>query len=682
MTLREAHAQLTDLRARHAFRSGQSEELRALWLQIDEAAKQAVRAPDRVRWLWLSLEIAALLDFFQRQWEVLDELEKLDPGQRDRVVRKRARLLIQWGKDDGADTPKLTFPEFRKRAKRLAGEAVAENETSLFYGLFLYAGLPHLFPEFSRSGKYPEEMIALWDACLEWTSGAKMDEEQMVALIRKILAVEEQAQVALIYAFQVSLQIHIRRAANEAREDSAVSAPVAPGIPTPLALLQRMQRNFSVEQMGVAADYLTKKHWVEISCFPYPTDGPTKTLLAQLRYETLAGREKLVPAEVIQYLRLAICGFDFWRDKPELERILRQARQLMERAGVTDETDQPAWREVWGRLHYLAGEDEISARHFLKAAELEKAHPGKGPLTKAYHTFCPYELLDFENAPEDGPYSKRATETDLTALDRLGDDPYPGLIATASDKKYFLRYGETYIRTLRAHDAEAPVLFHIIDLDDAGREFFAQLASRFKGLFLSSERAAHPQPYYYASVRFLRAHDILERARRPVLFTDIDLQFRSSFRPIFAYGRQFDMMLRHHNRPCSPNVSHAAQLTRYPRLEPWDSITAGALLVTPNPQGLKMAAALSRMMQAFIARFSRQNATNWFIDQNMLYQFDRWLARHPEMKLGNLEDIELTFGRRSAYDIVASLGWDIGGIFNYATFGAPRRTAASVPPKP
>jgi hypothetical protein len=58
---------------------------------------------------------------------------------------------------------------------------------------------------------------------------------------------------------------------------------------------------------------------------------------------------------------------------------------------------------------------------------------------------------------------------------------------------------------------------------------------------------------------------------------------------------------------------------------------------------LQLADLTRKTAAAFITKCGGQNATNWWMDQNILYQFERMIAKDQTIKRGNFEDLHIPY---------------------------------------
>jgi hypothetical protein len=639
MVYRDVQAKYTALRSRHSDRSDHSAELNELSSQIQEQLDHPkTKERDRARWLWLSLDIAALLENRRKQLELVDELAKCKFANQPKVAKIRMGLLVQSGQDS-ANARRLSPKEFREKAKTLVGSAEMDAGWGLRRSLIYKADLPHFLPHFHRSEKPNEELALLWDETIALTGAENSSMERLLAVTRKMLEIRGDSASTLIYAFLGSLHLHIHQAGASALAYPEPVTAKVDGVPTPLEIIELMMKEFSHKQLAESLNYLLHQYLKEIFFYPYVLDEKTKKIFVEHYHESLSEKWKfkLTMPDIRQYLRLSTLRFQFWEDATERQVVLAKARGLVKRAGASEDSTVPDWQEIQATICFLEQRQDAASAHLLKAASLKIA---AGDFSKsAVNTFVPYESLK-EEYDHHGAYACEAVKADLSALDGLAANPYPGVVITTADSKYFLQYGKRYAESLREHEPDAPLLFHVIDLNDAARELYQSLSAKYKDVFLSSETAIYPRPFYYATVRLLRAFDFVSHAKRPVLFTDIDMKFNSGTRHVFEYAKDFDLMFRIFNRLRIVLKSKKIVLERYPVATPWDRVNASAMLFNATPVGLEMADAVSRMSGAFITRFGPQkNATNWWIDQNILYQFERWFAADGRARVGNLEDI-------------------------------------------
>jgi hypothetical protein len=236
----------------------------------------------------------------------------------------------------------------------------------------------------------------------------------------------------------------------------------------------------------------------------------------------------------------------------------------------------------------------------------------------AYRQGSLIEDRDYVAALGEGPAAPVPIEWPATPTDEGGT-----IVAAACDGNYFRLFAPGFVRSLGLVIPAATAHIHVIAPESSLAEQVAQLAAMAPGLALniSTEPAG---PYrsgaYYASNRFLVAPALIERYRRPIVLTDIDIEFTAPLDDLLAAVAACDFAGFRHDG-AGPASRYPAVLTRW----------------TPAER--------SRVLLDRLNRFIRSKLDipwpfNWMLDQAALVSVLRW-ARHdrPEIELGIVNDL-------------------------------------------
>ncbi|MFB2550753.1 hypothetical protein [Ensifer soli] len=308
----------------------------------------------------------------------------------------------------------------------------------------------------------------------------------------------------------------------------------------------------------------------------------------------------------------------------------------------------------------------------LRAAETERGWtPAFDVLLSGRHSFLPEALRTapvFDEAAS--PFGDGAVALELHGATKgIGDGP---TLLACADPKYFARFADTYLRTLRRQGCRLPVHFHIVNPTPQTFALHETLAREFGALSLSVERLEVKKTTYYACVRFLRAPAFLSMLGTDILLSDIDTRFSRDPMPFFADGRvkAADAVLRYYDKMrVTVAVDRNELCYRYPRILPWHHVNAACLLLKNTAGGRRMAELIRAEMARHLDAVMARPGSGWWADQNALLAVYLTARReHPEIRIANVEEVGMPFGAfapAASAEAAAPLGE------NLAIFGGP-----------
>lgn len=293
-----------------------------------------------------------------------------------------------------------------------------------------------------------------------------------------------------------------------------------------------------------------------------------------------------------------------------------------------------------------AGEWEGAAQAFERAERARGWTPTLDVAFSGRRSFLPVALVrspEFDEAAF--PYNDAAVQ--LTMVTAPATQPQRVLLA-CSDPRYFARYAETYVQSVRKSGSEVPIHFHVINPTDDTLRRHAALNARFGSLSLSTERLEVEKTTYYACVRFFRAPSFLRMLGCDILLTDIDVTYPRDPEPFLRDARvlEADAVMRFYDKVRVARSTVRGDLVyRYPRILPWSHVNAACLVLRNNPNGLAFADVVRAEMARHFEELMKHPGSGWWADQNALLAAYRTVRRdRPDIVVANVEDIGMPFG--------------------------------------
>lgn len=179
------------------------------------------------------------------------------------------------------------------------------------------------------------------------------------------------------------------------------------------------------------------------------------------------------------------------------------------------------------------------------------------------------------------------------------------VVVFCADATYFARFAPLIVASACAFGVDANLHFHIVGpydpvpLEKSGVDV-SWIEER---VGLSREDDHNLGKAFYASVRFLRAEELLQHYGQQLIFSDIDCAFVSSGAEFFdAVGRLQGAFLR-------KNVENHM---------PWRFVTANLFVLQDGWETRQLLGTISSMLRNLFAEESPVSKSNWWCDQNAL----------------------------------------------------------------
>lgn len=385
-----------------------------------------------------------------------------------------------------------------------------------------------------------------------------------------------------------------------------------------------------------------KKVWTSV----YDGDEALKAMVVRDMANAPEARLLRIPKAARDALTRAAMTKEYWEEARRAELVSLIASRTPRRA-VT--AQQHLTRACW-LAH--AGQFEEAARSFAAAeqsygwnASLEIAYSGR-------RSFLPAALRE---APRDQEAASRYGDkaVGVTLLSGPRSQPETMLLACA-DPKYFARYAEGYLQSVRKTGSMVPVHFHVINPTDDTIARHAALNARFSNVSLSAERLEVEKTTYYACVRFLRAPTFLRMLGCDILLTDIDVTYPRDPAPFLDDPRvqEADAVMRFYDKVRVARSTMRGDLVyRYPRILPWSHVNAACLVLRNTANGVEFADLVRDEMARHLDELMKYPGSGWWADQNALLAVYRTIKRdRPHVRVVNVEDIGMPFGAFASDD--------------------------------
>ena len=215
----------------------------------------------------------------------------------------------------------------------------------------------------------------------------------------------------------------------------------------------------------------------------------------------------------------------------------------------------------------------------------------------------------------------------------------PTIVISANDR-YFYLYGERYARRVSSLNKEGHLHLHLFGDPSSIEDLLPKISMHLANftLSLSWELPIIPEPYFYATGRFLRLAAWRNLFEHGLVVTDIDSLWGqktpgplSDFISTTLSGADVGLNLR--AQVVEEPIRGSFLLgNRYPSPDPWDSVRAAKLVLSKNNASKDFANFLSVLACSQLkAARGKPAVSNWFIDQNILsaaYTFARRFKPH------------------------------------------------------
>lgn len=304
---------------------------------------------------------------------------------------------------------------------------------------------------------------------------------------------------------------------------------------------------------------------------------------------------------------------------------------------TTERFGELASTALWqGALRMLAGDRAAAYGLFRHARDLAEPHGGLARLYMGAWSIRPHETLFDWALAEPGRWppgvAKEPQWKHGPGVQRA-DGP---VTLFGSDTAYFKAFAADLVEDLNGKASTAHLHFHVVGWDAHCDELLAALRRAYAGpISASTEPYRYGTDYtYFATVRFLRAHQLLTRFGRAVYITDIDNRYRVRPESLFPALCGFDAGFK---------------MVPAGRLFPWWGPSAGNLFLNSTPLGLQTA----RLLHAYVRRHFQpaRYPRSWWFDQLALNELLAYLeTAHADIRIVDLwqKDFELTEARPPA----------------------------------
>lgn len=224
------------------------------------------------------------------------------------------------------------------------------------------------------------------------------------------------------------------------------------------------------------------------------------------------------------------------------------------------------------------------------------------------------------------PYYREQLQANQALLDTLhwepppegADDAQPVLVV-ACDHRYARLFLERFLASADTLCRDRLIHLHLVDPPDTAHPLDGLPRPAGNRLAASWERSGKlKSSAYYASARFVRAGELLERYRRPIQIFDVDVALRHP-------PEMLDQAMRNADFGCF----------RTGMLNPCSEYLAEVTAFMPTPAGLALADMLRRLI---LSKMSIKQELLWLIDQAVLYSAIYVLAE----KAGRLRVADFT----------------------------------------
>jgi len=267
----------------------------------------------------------------------------------------------------------------------------------------------------------------------------------------------------------------------------------------------------------------------------------------------------------------------------------------------------PVLRAITGFIHTMLGKHEL-ALQYLEPLVQDPALQ-QLPLAALSAMTCQYRLgqtpqwpLSFDSVREDSARLPELIERlpAFQMLQPLSKTPRP-VVFVACDTRYFFLHAVYLAYSMHAENAgKLDLHLHLYSPEPRVLDEIDRLRARLPGLAIgvSAEYGPVPLPHppaYYATARFVRAHQVMQQYRCELCLMDADALFNGSWERLTAQ--------------LTPATELA--LVRPQAVPFWEEVPAGFLLCRPTPLAGQFLAKVAQ----FIAHNIVLGRSVWFTDQ-------------------------------------------------------------------
>ncbi|MBR0662553.1 hypothetical protein, partial [Neoroseomonas oryzicola] len=342
------------------------------------------------------------------------------------------------------------------------------------------------------------------------------------------------------------------------------------------------------------------------------------------------------PGQALEHRRALLVGLSaflpegarFWEDAAYRA---ETSREMIAGAECLDEPHR-SWQR--GKFAFAIGEQDLATEAFAASAGLAPSGPGAPTFLDMRR--IPAILAARGDAPllgsEGGGFEMLAGRHDASR---------PVAIVVANDL-YLRRHAAGFARRLAEVAPGSPLHVHLVGDPAACRPDIAEVTTAARGLTvsLSSEPITIDAPFYFASARFLRLPEWLDRFGGPVVVTDIDGRWHQD--PARFLARRMgdaDVGLALSARVrLGRKAGLGYPVNVYPLPLPWMSVAAWCCALAPTDGARRFARMLAQVMDARLREAaSLPGRGAWFVDQNVLSAAHAFaVAKDPAVSFADL----------------------------------------------
>lgn len=321
-------------------------------------------------------------------------------------------------------------------------------------------------------------------------------------------------------------------------------------------------------------------------------------------------------------------GARFWEDAAYRA---ETSREVIAAAEWLEEPHR-SWQR--GKFAFAIGEQDLAAEAFATSARL--APSGPGAPTYLDMRRIPAIVAARGDAPLLG-----GEGSGFEMLAGQHDASRPVAIVVANDL-YLRRHAAGFARRLAEVAPGSPLHVHLVGDPAACRPDIEEVTTAGRGLTisLSSEPITIDAPFYFASARFLRLPEWLDRFGGPIVVTDIDGRWHQD--PARFLARRMDAADVGLALSARVRLGRKAGLgypvNVYPLPLPWMSVAAWCCALAPTAGARRFASLLAQVMDARLREAAALPGRGaWFVDQNVLYAAHAYAAANdPAIRFADL----------------------------------------------
>lgn len=204
------------------------------------------------------------------------------------------------------------------------------------------------------------------------------------------------------------------------------------------------------------------------------------------------------------------------------------------------------------------------------------------------------------------------------------DDEGAGVIFFAADNKYFGSFKDFILDNLKKVNSKTAVHFHVVDCNEAYKKLDPHEYGDYSVNYSREDFKYFRDKTFFATSRFYRALEILNKYNKSIYISDIDNRFIQNPAEFFEKVKGFDIGLR---------------FNKNGDWFPWWGPSAGSFYAANTDMGRTF---LKHLKEYISAKFNvNKPSYTWWFDQlalNDVYHYCK--ENYPEMKFVNLNDHE------------------------------------------